>query len=87
MSIFNFNHIDKNKTKHEIQEIKELHKYYHFRYWCFQTAYKYFKKVNLPINMSSTGLIVIGIVAGALTAKPAVIYCYTALTPFNFAIS
>ena len=42
---------------------------------------------NLLINVSSTGLIVIGTVAGALTANPAVIYCYTALTPFNFAIS
>ena len=28
MSIFNFNHIDKTKTKEEIQEIKELYKYY-----------------------------------------------------------
>ena len=64
MSIFNFNHIDKNFTKEEIQEIKELYKYYHYRYWCYQKAYKYFKKLNLAINMSSTGLIVIGAVAG-----------------------
>ena len=33
MGIFNFNHIDKTKTKEEIQEIKELYKYYHYRYW------------------------------------------------------
>ena len=26
--MFNFNHIDKNKTKEEIQEIKELYKFY-----------------------------------------------------------
>ena len=67
MSIFNFNHIDKNKTKEEIQEIKGLYKYYNFRYWCLQKAYKYFKKLNLLINMSSTCLIVIETVAGALT--------------------
>ena len=67
MSIFNLNHIDKNKTKEEIQEIKELYKYHHYRDWCYQKAYKYFKKLNLAMNMSSSGLIVIGAVAGGLT--------------------
>ena len=33
MSIFNFNHTDKNESKEEIAEIKELYKYYHDRYW------------------------------------------------------
>ena len=46
MSIFNFNHIDKNKTKEEIQEIKELYKFYHYRYWCYQKAYTHYKKVT-----------------------------------------
>ena len=72
-NIFHFNHIDKSKTKEEIQEIKELYKYYHFKYWCYQKAYKYFKKLNLLLNMSSTGLIIIGTVAGGLTANPAII--------------
>ena len=72
-NIFHFNHIDKSKTKEEIQEIKELYKYYHFKYWCYQKAYKYFKKLNLLLNMTSTGLIVIGTVAGGLTANPAII--------------
>ena len=61
MSVFNFNHIDKNKSKEEIAEIKD----YHYRYWCYQKAYKYFKKLNLAINMTSTSLIAIGAVAGA----------------------
>ena len=51
MSVFNFNHIDKTKTTEEIQEIKELYKYYHYGYWCYQKAYKYFKKLNLLINV------------------------------------
>ena len=72
-NIFNFNHIDKNKTKEEIQEIKELYKYYHFKYWCNQKGYKYFRKLNLLLNMTSTGLIVIGTVVGGLTANPAII--------------
>ena len=73
MSIFNFNHLDKTKTEEEIAEIKELYKYYHYRFWCYQKAYKYFKKTNLAVNMTSTGLIVIGTVAGALTANLAII--------------
>ena len=72
-NIFHFSHIDKSKTKEEIQEIKELYKYYYFKYWIYQKAYKYFKKLNLLLNMSSTGLIIIGTVAGGLTADPAII--------------
>ena len=72
-NIFHFNHIDKSKTKEEIQEIKELYKYYHYKYWCHRQAFKHFKKLNLAINISSTGLIVIGAVAGGLTANPAIL--------------
>ena len=70
-NIFHVNHIDKSKTKEEIQEIKELYKYYHYKYWCHRQAFKHFKKLNLAINISSTGLIVIGAGAGGLTANPA----------------
>ena len=73
MGIFNFNHIDKIKTKEEIAEIKELYKYYHYRYWCYPKVHKDFKKLNLLINMSSTGLIAIGAVAGCLTLNPAIL--------------
>ena len=72
-NIFHFYHIDNSKTKEEIQEIKELYKYYYYKYWCYRQAFKYFKKLNLLLNMSSTGLIVIGTVAGGLTANPAII--------------
>ena len=73
MSIFNFNHIDKNKTKEEILEIKELYKYYHYRYWCYQKAYTHYKKVNLASNIVSAGLVIIGSVAGGITANPIII--------------
>ena len=73
MGIFNFNHIDKNKTKEEIQEIKELYKFYHYRYWCYQKAYTHDKKVNLASNIVSAGLVIIGSVAGGITANPIII--------------
>ena len=70
MSIFSFNHIDKNKTKEEIQEIKELYKFYLYRYWCYQKAHTHYKKVNLASNIVSAGLVIIGSVAGGITANP-----------------
>ena len=73
MSIFNFNHIDKNKTKEEIQEIKELYKFYNYIYWCYQKAYTHYKKVNLASNIVSAGLVIIGSVAGGITANPIII--------------
>ena len=72
-NIFRFNHIDKSKTKEEIQEIKELYKYYHFKFWVYQKAYKHFNKLNLLLNITSSGLIVVGAVAGGLTANPAIL--------------
>ena len=72
-NIFCFNHIAKSKTKEEIQEIKELYKYYHFKFWVYQKAYKHFKKLNLLLNMTSSGLIVVGAVADGLTANPAIL--------------
>ena len=72
-NIFCFNHIDKSKTKEEIQEIKELYKYYHFKFWVYQKAYKHFKKLNLLLNITSSSLIVVGAVAGGLTANPAIL--------------
>ena len=54
-----------------------MYKYYHFKYWIYQKAYKYFKKLNLLLNMSSAGLTVIGTVVGGLTANPAIIESIT----------
>ena len=72
-NIFRFNHIDKGKTKEEIEEIKELYKYYHFQFWVYQKAYKHFKKLNILLNIASTGLIVVETVVGGLTASPAIL--------------
>ena len=72
-NIFNFNHIDQSKSEDQI----DLYKYYHYRFWCYQKAYKYFKKLKLAIYMSSTGLIVIGTVVGSVTLNPAILASIT----------
>lgn len=71
--IFNFSYIDQSKSKDQINEIKELYTYYHYRFWCYQKAYKYFKKLNLAMNMTSTGLLVIGTIVGSITLNPAIL--------------
>ena len=43
------------------------------KFWVCQKAHKYFKKLNLLLNMTSSGLIVVGAVAGGLTANPAIL--------------
>ena len=73
MSIFNFNHIDKNKSNEEIQEIKECINITIIDIGVFKKAYKYFKKLNLAINMSSTDLIAVGAISGGLTLQPAIL--------------
>ena len=65
--IFNFNHIDKNISKEKLSEIKALYKFYHKLFWCYKKAFKHFKRLNLIINISSTSLVVIGTIAGAIT--------------------
>ena len=74
----------KNRTKEEIQEIKELYKYYHYRYWCYQNAYTHYKKVNLAPNIVSAGLVIIGSVAGGITANPIIIGTVTGAGVLDF---
>ena len=71
--IFNFNHIDKNISKEKLSEIKALYQFYHKRFWCYKKAFKYFKRLNLIINITSTGLITIGSVSGSITLNPAIL--------------
>ena len=65
--IFNFNHIDKNISKEKLSEIKALYQFYHKRFWCYKKAFKYFKRLNLAINLTSVGLVVSGSIAGAIS--------------------
>ena len=72
-SIFNFNHIDPHIQEEELEEIKKLFRFYHKRFWCLKRAHGRFKKMNLLINLTSSGLIAIGTIAGAATMNPIVL--------------
>ena len=72
-SIFDFNHIDPSLREEELEEIKKLFRFYHKRFWCLKRAHGRFKKMNLLINLTSSGLIAIGTIAGAATMNPIVL--------------
>ena len=72
-SIFDFNHIDPSLREEELEEIKKLFRFYHKRFWCLKRAHSRFKKMNLLINLTSSGLIAIGTIAGAATMNPIVL--------------
>ena len=56
-SIFDFNHIDPHIQEEELEEIKNLFRFYHKRFWCLKRAHSRFKKMNLLMNCTSSGLI------------------------------
>ena len=72
-SIFDFNHIDPHIQEEELKEIKNLFRFYHKRFWCLKQAHSRFKKMNLLMNCTSSGLIAIGTIAGAATMNPIVL--------------
>ena len=72
-SIFDFNHIDPHIQEEELEEIKNLFRFYHKRFWCLKRAHSRFKKMNLLMNCTSSGLVAIGAIAGGVTMNPIVL--------------
>ena len=72
-SIFDFNHIDPHIQEEELKEIKNLFRFYHKRFWCLKRAHSRFKKMNLLMNCTSSGLVAIGAIAGGVTMNPIVL--------------
>ena len=72
-SIFDFNHIDPQIQEEELEEIKNLFRFYHKRFWCLKQAHSRFKKMNLLMNLTSSGLVAIGAIAGGVTMNPIVL--------------
>ena len=66
-------HIDPRIQEEELEEIKKLFRFYHKRFWCLKRAHGRFKKMNLLMNCTSSGLVAIGTIAGAATLNPIVL--------------
>ena len=71
--IFDFNHIDPAIDEETKEELKEMYKYYHKRWWCHKKTVKRLKKINLVVNLVSVFLVTAGTIAGAITLNPIIL--------------
>ena len=71
--IFDFNHIDPNIAKTEINTIKDFYSYYHKKYWCFKRSYKSYKFLDNCFTISGICLVSIGTIIGGITLNPIVL--------------
>lgn len=53
-------HIDCTVNKEKLSEIKLVYTHYVKKFSSYKQAYKYFKRLNLTANISSTWLVVTG---------------------------
>ena len=63
--IFNFNHIDSTIKKEKLSELRA--------FWSYKRACKYFKRLNLVINVCSTVLVAAGTIASGVTLNPIIL--------------
>ena len=73
LSVFNFNHISSKLKEEEVTMLKKLYSQYHQKTWCYQRAYKRFKKIELSLNLLSIGLTGTGVVVGSVTLNPVIL--------------
>ena len=52
--IFYFNHIEPTINKEKLSKIEFLYTYYFKKFWSYKKAYKYFKRLYLTADISST---------------------------------
>ena len=65
--------IDCSVNKEKLSEIKLLYTHYVKKFWSYKQAYKYFKRLNLTANISSTCLVVSGTIVGGVTFNPVIL--------------
>ena len=75
MSVIDFNHISKSLTDDEVSKLVKWYKFYYKLSTCHKWRNKKLKRVRLSLNMTSIGLVVIGGIAGSVTANPIVLGC------------
>ena len=60
--VITFNHIDKSLSPEQLNELKDLYRYYHKLFWCHK---KTFKRRQLALNILSSVCIAVGGAVGA----------------------
>ena len=78
-NIFDFNHISNDLSEEIEKTLKEFYKFYHKKWWCYNKAFKRYKKKCLSLTILSAGSIISGAAAGGVTLNPIIIGVLTSI--------
>ena len=73
INIFEWNHISCDLDQKEIEILKNLYRYYHKRYKCYEWQFLKLERIHLYLKMTSIGLTVSGTIVGSVTLNPIVL--------------
>ena len=69
----NNNYISTSLPDKSVKELVGLHVHYFRKYWCYEKAYKKFRRRDLTIKLVSSGAIGAGVTAGGITLNPIIL--------------
>ena len=78
-NIFDFNHISKDLSEDIEKTLKDFYKFYHKKWWCYNKAFKSYKRKSLSLTLLSAGTIISGAAAGGITLNPIILGVLTSL--------
>ena len=78
-NIFDFNHISKDLSEEIEKILKEFYKFYHKKWWCYNKAFKRYKKKSLSLTILSAGSFISGAAAGGITLNPIILGVLTSV--------
>ena len=78
-NIFYFNHISKNLSEDNEKTLKDFYRFYHKKWWCYNKAFKSYKRKSLSLTILSAGSIISGAAAGGITLNPIILGVLTSL--------
>ena len=67
LNIFDLNHISKDLSEKIEKTLKEFYKFYHKKWWCYNKAFKRYKRKSLSLTILSAGSIISGATAGGIS--------------------
>ena len=78
-NISNFNDISKDLPEGVEETLKEFYKFYQRKWWCFNKAFKRYKRKYFSLTVLSAGSIISGEAAGGATLNPIIIGVLTSV--------
>ena len=67
LNIFDLNHISKDLSEKIEKTLKEFYKFYYKKWWCYNKAFKRYKRKSLSLTILSAGSIISGAAAGGIS--------------------